>query len=601
MLSRRTLFLAAMAVSLARPGLADPSSSKATLDRLLEVFVDEELRRSPETVTGLGLDTGHRAAAKFKLDDRSLAARAQDRIDNAGRLERLRTVDRGALGGEDAVNYDTIAYVMDTQARSDRQFAYSDGPGGPYVISQLNGAYQSVPDFLASQHEIETREDAEAYLARLDAFALAMDQEAAKARRDADLGVVPPDFAIDKTLTQLAALRDQPASSASLVQSLVQRAKDKGLDGAWDARASRIYEDRVQPALDRQMALMRGFREHAGHDAGVWRLPQGEAYYTASLESFTTTTLRPAQVHQTGVDLVASLSSELDTRLKAQGYSYGTVGGRLRALFDDPKFRYPNTEAGKAQLLADLNTKVRAVQAKLPAWFKTLPKTPVEIRRVPAYTETAAPQGYYDQGSLDGSRPGYYYINLRDTAEVPNWTLPTLTYHESIPGHHLQLSLQQEADLPLIRKLVWFDAYGEGWALYAEQLAGEMGMYDDDPMGRIGYLHDALFRAVRLVVDTGMHQQRWSRERALQYYIEALGDPDAAAATEIERYSVSPGQACSYMVGKLTWLRLRDRARASLGARFDIRTFHDAGLLPGAMPLTVLDRVIADYERAAVS
>jgi uncharacterized protein (DUF885 family) len=284
--------------------------------------------------------------------------------------------------------------------------------------------------------------------------------------------------------------------------------------------------------------------------------------------------------------------------MKAQGMTTGTVGQRLRAMYDDPKYHYPNTDAGKAQLLADLNGKVKVVQAKLPAWFKTLPKSTVEIKRVPPYVEAGQPQGYYQQGALDGSRPGAYYINLRDTAEIPSFFLPTLTYHEAIPGHHLQLSLQQEADLPLIRKVVWFSAYGEGWALYAEQLADEMGMYETDPLGRIGYLHDAMFRAVRLVVDTGMHQMRWSRETALAFFIDTLGDTDASAATEVERYCVWPGQACSYMVGKLTWLRLRARARAALGARFDIREFHDAGLLPGATPLTVLDGVIAAYTKA---
>jgi uncharacterized protein (DUF885 family) len=302
-----------------------------------------------------------------------------------------------------------------------------------------------------------------------------------------------------------------------------------------------------------------------------------------------------------GVDLVASLTAELDIRLKAQGLADGAVGERLRVLFDDPKYRYANTDAGKDQLLADLNAKVAVIQAKLPDWFKTLPKTTVAIRRVPAYIEAGAAGGYYQPGTLDGTRPGAYYINLRDTAETPSWALPTLTYHEAIPGHHLQLSLQQEAGLPLIRKVIWFAAYGEGWALYAEELAEEMGMYESDPMGQIGYLHDALFRAVRLVIDTGLHQQQWTREQAIRYYVETLGDQEAGAVTEVERYCVSPGQACSYMIGKLTWLRLRERAKTALGPKFDIREFHDAGLLPGPTPLTVLDRVIADYTKAKLA
>jgi uncharacterized protein (DUF885 family) len=220
------------------------------------------------------------------------------------------------------------------------------------------------------------------------------------------------------------------------------------------------------------------------------------------------------------------------------------------------------------------------------------------IKRVPKYTEASQPGGYYENASLDGKRPGIYHINLRDTAEVPSWTLPTLTYHESIPGHHLQLSIQQEATLPLIRKVSFFSAYIEGWALYAEQLADEMGMYDNDPFGRIGYLHDAMFRGVRLVVDTGIHSMRWSREQAIKYFTDTLGDPVASATTEVERYCVWPGQACAYMLGKLTILRLRDKAKTALGSKFDIHQFHDAILLCGAVPLTVLETVVDNYIKA---
>ncbi|MDR3513657.1 MAG: DUF885 family protein [Caulobacteraceae bacterium] len=602
---RRRLLLSAAAAALAGSGLAarsvaGPSPAKARLDALLTALVDEEMRRSPELVTQLGLDKDERGAAKWRLDDRSLAARARDRADNRDRLRRLRALDRRALGGTDAVSYDTVAFGFENQAEFDRRFDYADGPGEPYVISQLTGAYQSVPDFLDSQHTIETRADAQAYLARLEAFARAMDQEGEKARHDAGQGVIPPAFVIERALGQMAALRGQPAAAAPLVQSLVRRAKEKAIVGDWSGEAGRIYADKVVPALDRQIALMRALRAGAGQDAGVWRLPQGEAYYAVSLEGATTTTMSPAEIHQTGLDQVASLTGELDARLKAQGLSSGTVGARLRALYDDPRYRYPDTDDGRARLLAELKAKVAVVRARLPAWFGTLPRAEVEVRRLPPYLE-AGGSTEYQQGSLDGSRPGIFYINLRDTAEVPSWSLPTVTYHEAIPGHHLQLSLQQEARLPLIRKVTWFSAYGEGWALYAEQLAAEMGLYEDDPMGRIGYLHDALLRAVRLVVDSGLHQMRWSREQGVRYYVEVLGDPEAAAVSEVERYCVWPGQACSYMVGKLTWLRLRERTRTALGSRFDIGAFHDAGLLPGAMPLTVLDRVIADYTRAVLA
>jgi len=264
-------------------------------------------------------------------------------------------------------------------------------------------------------------------------------------------------------------------------------------------------------------------------------------------------------------------------------------------MYDDPEYRYPDTDAGKEQLLSDLNKRVQVIRAKLPQYFGTLPKADLIIKRIPKVTEAGAPGGYYQSGSLDGKRPGMYYINLRNTAEVPRWTLGTLTYHEGIPGHHLQLSIQQETNLPLIRKVSFFSAYIEGWALYAEQLADEMGMYADDPLGRFGYMHDAMFRGVRLVVDSGLHAMKWSRERAVKYYTDTLGDPEASAITEIERYCVTPGQACGYMLGKLEILRLREKAKAALGPKFDIRQFHDAVLLGGAVPLAILDKIVDNY------
>jgi uncharacterized protein (DUF885 family) len=463
------------------------------------------------------------------------------------------------------------------------------------VLNQLTGAYHDLPDFLDSQHSIESKDDADAYLSRLAAVSTAVDQESEQARHDAGLGVFGPDFVLDQTLKQLRGLRDTPADQATLVQSLVRRTKEKQIAGDWAGPATRIYQEKIQPALARQVALAESLRAKATHDAGVWRLPDGPDYYRASVLYWTTSQRTAEDIHAVGLDLVAKYSARMDELMRAQGLTQGTVGERLRAMYQDPRFLYPNTDEGRAKLLADLNAKVRTVQAKLPQWFGTLPKATVEFKRVPPYIEAGSPGGYYQPGSLDGKRPGAYYINLRDTSEIPSWTLPTLTYHEAIPGHHLQGSLQQEADLPLIRRVSFFSAYIEGWALYAEQLADEMGMYENDPWGRIGYLHDACFRAVRLVVDTGMHAMRWSREKAIRYMVDTIGDQERSATTEIERYCTWPGQACAYMLGKLEWLKLREEAKAKLGARFDIRKFHDAGLLSGAMPLEVMDQVIASW------
>ena len=602
MLSRRNLLLSAG--SLVLPGCAAPAPPPGVapvappprpsdeLSAVLDRFFEEALAESPELASSLGLDTGARAEAKSKLDQRSLAQLDRMRALNADQLRRLRAVDRTQLSGMPAVNYDAVVFGLQTTAEADRAFPYGlQGGGAPYVLSQLTGAYQIVPSFLATQHTIEAKADADAYLERLEAFAAVMDQEVERARRDAGLGVIPPDFAVERAITQMQGLQTTPESS-TLVAAVADRARQKGIAGDYAAQASKIYADKVAPALGRQLALMRELRPKAVHDAGVWRLPDGEAYYALSLKVGTTTTLSPDEVHQLGLDQARELAARADVILKAQGMTRGTVGQRIAALFKDKRYRYPNTDAGKAKLIEDLNGQVRAMQGRLPQVFGVLPKAPVEIRRVPSFMEAGAPGGYYTNASLDGARPGVYWINLRDTAEVPRWTLPTLTYHEAIPGHHLQVSLQQEADLPMLRRASFYSAYGEGWALYAEELAREMGVYRDDPLGEVGYLQAALFRAARLVVDTGIHARRWTRERAIQVMADIDGEPGASTETEIERYCVWPGQACSYMVGKLTWLRLRDKARAALGPRFDIRRFHDAGLLSGNMPLTALEPVV---------
>ena len=585
---------------------AAPASSPATtptgsaedqrLDALFETMLAEQLAQSPETATGLGVDSGAQAGAKSRLDDRSIQAWEANKARTARDLAALRTIDPAKLTGNNRWNHASILYSTQVSDAMNRTFATV---GSPYVVSQLTGSYQQIPDFLDSQHTIANAGDADAYLSRLDAFATAIDQDSMAVRHDAAAGVVPPDFILAKALTQLKALRDVAPAQSNLVVSITRRTAEQNIAGPWQERAQAIVAKRVQPALDRQIALVESLAAKAVHTAGVARLPKGEELYRLSLQSYTTSDMAPEEIHRTGLELIAQQSAQVDAILKSQGYTKGSVGQRLRGLYDDPKFRYPNTDAGKDKLLADLNIQVKAMEARLPQYFGTLPKTPLDIRRVPKATEAGAPGGYYQNGSLDGTRPGAYYINLRDTAEVPSWTLPTLTYHEGVPGHHLQLSLAQEAGLPTLRKIQFFSGYGEGWALYAEQLAVEMGVYENDPLGHVGQLHDSIFRAVRLVVDSGMHAKGWSREQAVKFYTDTIGDPETMAITEVERYCVWPGQACSYMLGKLDWLRLRDKARAALDSRFEIRAFHDAGLLPGAMPLPVLDQCIDAYIAAA--
>jgi uncharacterized protein (DUF885 family) len=604
MLSRRSALktgAAAFAVT-AIPALAAGNSSNPQLAALFDQFVKENLDLSPLTVSALGLDKGARAYQKSQIDDASLAGIAKNKALNTSQFKRLKAFDRSKLSGDDVVSYDVVMFNLSTTEDANKRFNY--GPGGagaPYILSQLTGSYQQAPSFLDNQHTIENKADADAYLARLAGFGKLMDQEIEVQKHDMAMGVFAPDFALSKALTQMAAFRKDAADKSPLVESIVRRTGEKKIPGDWKAQATKLVQDTVYPALDRQIALVKEMQKKATHDAGVWRLKDGDAYYRASLLQWATTDKSPAEIHQIGLDIVKDHTAKIDALMKQNGMTKGTVGERLKQMYADPKYQYPNTDAAKEQLLKDLNAKVQAIRAQLPKEFGTLPKANLEIKRVPKAIEAGAPGGYYNNPPLDNSRPGIYWINLRDTAEVPKWTLPTLTYHEGIPGHHLQLSIAQEAKIPLIRKLSFFSAYIEGWALYSEQLASEMGMYQGDPLGQIGQLHDAMFRGVRLVVDTGMHAMKWSREQAVKYYVDTLGDKEASAITEIERYCVWPGQACSYMLGKLEFLAQRERAKKALGARFDIRKFHDAMLLTGAVPLKLMGALNDKYIASANS
>ncbi|HXU81708.1 MAG TPA: DUF885 family protein, partial [Polyangia bacterium] len=349
---------------------------------------------------------------------------ARHRRENADQLRRIKALDRAALSGMAAVNYDTVFYDLQATDDANRRFEYGgQGAGSPYVLSQITGAWQDIPDFLATQHTIETKADCEAYIARLEAFGRVMDEEIERVRRDVGLGVVPPDFAVKGAIAGMKKLRTDPEKS-TLVTALTERAMAKGIPGFWGAQAKTAYADKVVPALSRQIALMEGLLPKATHDAGVWKLPDGEAYYAASLAAQTTSNMTPDEVHKLGLDVTRELHARADVLFRKIGYTKGGVGARYDALYKSKKGVYPNTDAGKAKLVADLNRLVEGMQARLPQYFATLPKAKLEIRRVPPATEQGA-STHYTEGSLDGSRPGIYWINLRDTAESPFWFMPT--------------------------------------------------------------------------------------------------------------------------------------------------------------------------------
>ena len=575
---------------------AAAGSGDAALNATFERIFQEQVRNSPTYATFLGLDKGELAPLRSKLDIRpTRQARAEDTARTRKFISWLEAIPETGLTDFAKLNREVVIWDLKTGIIGPERFDIAD-PEQPYVITQQNGAYFSRPDFLNSAHPIDSASDAEAYLSRLAQFAVELDNDTAEQQRQAARGFIAPGWSLDLALKQMTELRSSAPERSSMADSVASRAAAKAIAGDWRGRAAKIIAGQVYPALDRQIAAVRALRPTTPAGDGVWRVPNGDAVYAAALAEATTTTYTPDEVHRIGLEQVASISAELDKILRAAGYTSGSVGERLTALNKAPDQLYPNTDAGRQQLIADLNTGVKAMTAKLPRAFATLPKQPLEIRRVPPEIQDGASNGYYRQASLDGSRPAIYFINLKSTEDWPKYTLPSLTYHEGVPGHHLQLSIAQlSTELPMLRRIAFYSAYGEGWALYSEQLADELGGYQG--IERAGYLQSFLFRAERLVVDTGMNHKRWTREQAIDHMIATTGFARGRVQREIERYCASPGQACSYKIGHLAWLRAREESQKTLGAKFDLRQFHEV-LREGAMPLSILERRIRERTAA---
>ena len=600
--SRRRLLQAGAAAALARPGLAAAAAPAASFHDQLAAFADDILRLSPEQATALGLDTGGYAGLKSQLSDVSPAGDAAWAAQVRSMRQHLSAYGAG-LNDADRIRYDTVMYAADRGIEG-AGFRYGGGAqagfsGGasPYVVSQQNGAVTSVPEFLNAEHQVGTAADAEAYLARVSAFAKMLDQESARLRSDAALGVAPPDFIAAKTLEQLRGYRATPAGQQPLVSSLATRAAKANVAGDWTARCTRIVEASVYPALDRQIAAFTAATAHAPHTAGVQRLPDGDAFYRWALRLGTTTTTSPAEIHALGLEQNREIQARLDGLLRAQGMSHGTVGERVQALNKDPRFLYPDNDDGRAQLIAYLNDRIAHIRPLMPQLSHLALRADVQVKRVPPDIQDGAALGYMNFASLDGSRPSIYYVNLKTTSLWPKYQLPTLTAHEGIPGHSWQGAYLAEHhdEIPLISSLMGFNAFVEGWALYAEQLVDEHGLYDQDPFGRIGYLQAQQFRACRLVADTGLHAMGWTREQTIAFLTEQTGKGNGAMTSETDRYCVSPGQACGYKMGHNEILRLREVARSALGAKFDLAGFDDAVVKTGGVPLPVLATAIERY------
>lgn len=567
------------------------SSGDGRVRQVMDDVFEGDLMLYPESATSLGLDKGARAFLHTRLSDYSLAGDFTAAEHAREMLVEVNAVPTSSLSEIWQVRREVVRDMLEQRLTSVPLGVNS--VGAPYRISQQDGAYYNIPDFLDSTHPIESAEDAEAYLARLARFRFALDDQSQAQRADLPKGYVAPGWSLDLAAKQIGALLDGPSAQSGMVGSLARRTAAKGIAGDWAPRATAIVEGEVRPALRRQLELVQRLRGLTQPGDGIWRLPRGDEIYARALRYSTTTDLAADEIHRTGLQQVAELSAQLDVLLNGAGLTKGPVGARLTALNARPDQLFANTDAGRAALIASLNAGVKAMMAKLPRAFATIPTQPLEIRRVPPEIQDGAPNGYYHPASLDGSRPAIYWINLKDTGDWPKYTLPALTYHEGIPGHHLHLSLlQQEQDLPVLLKNYFISAYGEGWALYAEQVGDELGGYNG--IEKAGALQSWLFRAARLVVDTGIHSKRWTREQATDYFVDTVGYTRPRSQREIERYCCWPGQACSYKIGQNEWRRLRNRAQAELGPKFDERQFHEI-LKEGVMPLELLDKRVAAW------
>ncbi|CAN5292501.1 DUF885 family protein [soil metagenome] len=583
----------------ALPAQAATGGADAAAEATLAAIAEEMLADYPENATGLGIDSGARAALKGKLSDRSAAGQRAIADRSAKRLARLRAIDGATLSPATRIDVDVVRTAHET-AIDGFAFPYGDTAvlnqnwsfrNAPYVVAQNTGAFLEIPGLLDTGHTVETPADAEAYLARMAAYAGQLDGETERLKSAAAQSVIAPDFLLDKTLSQIRLARGGPVAEWSLVTSLGKRTA--AMPGGFADRAARLATERIGPALDRQIAELEKHRARATADAGVWKLPQGEAYYAWSLRAGTTTTMSPDEVHAMGRDQLATLQSEMDGILHAQGLSKGTVGERMTALGKDPRYLFPDNDTGRAQIIAFLQERLSDMRSRMPRAFATLVPGNVEVKRMAPEVEPGAPGAYGGPGTIDGMVPGKFWINLGTTALHNRYSLPTLAYHESIPGHVWQG--EYTFKLPLVRSLLAFNAYSEGWALYAEQLAGELGAYDNDPIGRLGYLQSIAFRACRLVVDTGLHAKRWTRDQAVQWFATTNGSGIDEVQSEVDRYCAWPGQACGYKVGHSEINRLRTHAKTVLGDRFDFRLFNDAVVKGGGVPMTVLGRTIEAY------
>lgn len=573
-------------------GLGAPIASLDP-DAALDQIAYRMLAHEPGRATGLGVDTGEYAAWRSTFGTPG----EQGRNEYASTLKELvteaRAYSKNGLTSDQQIGFEVVETAF-SKALEGMAMPYGDVAVGswrnaPYVVIQNVGGYIDLPRFFGSTQPLKSSEDVGPYMDRLAEVPAILDGELDRIRAARAMGVVPPAFLLDKAIAQMeASIANASESYAGPLAAAAFNAGD------WAApQAGRITANGIVPALERQIAELKAQRAVAKDSAGVWAQPMGEEYYSWAVSASTTTSMTPDEIHRQGLAELEEIHAKMDPILREIGYTQGSVGDRMQALSDDPRYKFAEGDPGREEIFAFINDRVAWIRSQMPRAFNQLVDPPLEVRRIPLAEEPGAPGAYGGAGSKDGSIPGRFWINLRTTDLHRKYDLADLTFHESIPGHVWEGEFSNR--LPLIRSILAFNAFSEGWALYAEQLADELGAYDEFKVGRLGYLQSLAFRACRLVVDTGLHTKRWTREQGRQFFIERNGSKAEEVASEVDRYCSWPGQACGYKIGHSEIVRQRARAQAELGARYDFKAFNTAVVLGGNAPLSVVGNTVSRY------
>ena len=574
-----------------------PSTGAAGANALLEDVAYNLLAHEPHRATELGVDTGAHAELRSRLEDQTPGGQQAYAATLARDLERVRAYPRAGLDGDTLTSLEVVesAYQL---ALDGFALPYGDVPVGswrtaPYVVIQNVGEYLALPRFMQSAHNVASAEDADAYLARLEQAPAVFAGELERIAAARAMGVVPPTFLLDKAIDQMRQTVLSAMKGELFADDLRAKLRAANLPEDRADRAFALESNEIAAALERQMSELVTERRVASDAPGVSARPEGEAFYDWALRSSTTTRLTPDEVHRQGLEELAELHGRMDPILREIGYAQGSVGERMQALGRDPRYKFVEGDPGREQIMEFIWDRVEWIRAQMPRAFNTLVDPKLEVKRIPPAEEVGAPGAYGGAGSKDGSIPGRFWINLRSTDLHRKYDLADLTFHETIPGHVWEGEFSNR--LPLIRSILAFNPFSEGWALYGEQLADELGAYDEFKVGRLGYLQSLAFRACRMVVDTGLHAKGWSRERAVRFFVEENGSKPDEVDSEVDRYCSWPGQATGYKLGHSRILAQRDRAQAALGSAYDLKAFDDAVVLGGNVPMDVLEKTVGRY------